>query len=486
MSRRCSFSECTDSVSGYNLAVTTSPVPEPISHRATAGWFLVAIATFHSAYSFPSLSFLMVVFVFALVRLSHTRSVRYAARVGLVLGLALYGPQLGFFWVIFGPAAIALWLVLAFWLAVFLGTLHQCRTRFGVVPATALAPVLWMGFEFFRGELYYLRFTWLNVGYAFSGQPLLLSLFGVYGTGFVLMAVASVADAMTSRMAWVMKLSVVAALALAVNLPAIRHGLGSQPSGFNPRVAAVQLEFPAEAQIIPALEQLRRAHPETDLFVLSEYTFDGPVPKRVGDWCRQHGKFLIAGGKDERPDHTFYNTAFVIGTNGDVVFQQAKSVPIQFFKDGLPATDQKLWRSPWGGLGLCICYDLSYTRVTDALIRAGAQALIVPTMDVVDWGEHQHRLHARVAPVRAAEYGVPILRVASSGISQLVDADAVVTAVVPFAKDGASITGSLPLVQGGRLPWDRIVARAAVGVTAAVLGWLVIVSLFLRFRRGKA
>ena len=62
----------------------------------------------------------------------------------------------------FGAAAIALWLVLAFWLAVFLGTLTECRVRWGDTMAAFFAPVLWMGFEFFRGELYYLRFTWLN------------------------------------------------------------------------------------------------------------------------------------------------------------------------------------------------------------------------------------------------------------------------------------------------------------------------------------
>jgi len=427
----------------------------------------------------------MVIFVFALVRLSHTRSVRYAGRLGLVLGLALYGPQLGFFWIIFGPAAIALWLVLAFWLAAFLGTLQQCRARLGNVAAIALAPVLWMGFEFFRGELYYLRFTWLNVGYAFSSQPLLLALFGVYGVGFVLMSLAAVTDVMTGRKALVMKSSGLVALALAVNLPAVHHGLGNPPSVPSPQIGAVQLEFPVEAQIVPALEQLRRVHPGTDLFVLSEYTFDGPVPKRVGDWCRQHGKFLIAGGKDERPDHAYYNTAFVIGTNGEVVFQQAKSVPIQFFKDGLPALDQKLWHSPWGDLGLCICYDLSYTRVTDTLIRAGAQALIVPTMDVVDWGEHQHRLHARVAPVRAAEYGVPILRVASSGISQLVAADGSVSASTPFAKEGATITGQLLLAPKGRRPWDRIAAWTCVGVTAVMLGWLLVAGIFWRKGRGE-
>jgi apolipoprotein N-acyltransferase len=415
----------------------------------------------------------MIVFLFALVRLSNVRSGRFAGRVGLLLGFLLYGPQLKFFWNIFGPAAIALWLVLAVWIAAFLFTLHQCRKHIGLRAAMLLAPVLWMGFEFFRSELYYLRFSWLNVGYAFSHQPLLLSLFGVYGIGFVLMALASVTDSLPRRAALPLLHAWAGILALIAPMTAMRHGIESPASGQVIRVAAVQLEFPAETQIVPALEQLRRDHPDTDLFVLSEYTFAGPVPPHVTDWCRQHQKHLIAGGKDERPDHTFFNTAFVIGTNGDVVFQQAKSVPIQFFNDGRPAPDQKLWHSPWGDLGLCICYDLSYTRVTDALIRAGAQALVVPTMDVVEWGEHQHRLHARVAPTRAAEYGLPLLRVASSGISQLVRPDAVVAAQTPFARQGARIVGELPLVQRARLPWDRLPARAAVAITGTVLVWLL-------------
>ena len=92
----------------------TKAASGPISLRAAVGWCLVAGASFHAAYVFPPLSFLLAVSVFALVRLSRARSTRIAVRAGLLLGLALYGPQLGFFWTIVGPAAVALWLVLAF------------------------------------------------------------------------------------------------------------------------------------------------------------------------------------------------------------------------------------------------------------------------------------------------------------------------------------------------------------------------------------
>ncbi len=185
---------------------------------------------------------------------------------------------------------------------------------------------------------------------------------------------------------------------------------------------AFKWNFLPSAEVLLNLDKLIKKYPQAQLLVLSEYTFQGPVPDTIKAWCQKNHRYLIAGGKDPAPNSQYFNTAFVIAPTGEVVFKQAKSVPIQFFKDGLPATEQKLWASPWGKIGLCICYDLSYTRVTDELVRLGAQAIIVPTMDVLDWGRHQHELHARVAPTRAAEYGIPIFRLASSGISQSVNA----------------------------------------------------------------
>jgi apolipoprotein N-acyltransferase len=240
------------------------------------------------------------------------------------------------------------------------------------------------------------------------------------------------------------------------------------------RVAGAQLEFPIPTDVISALDKLLATNPSTEVFVLSEYTFDGPVPDKVNAWCREHQRYLIVGGKDDGPDRNYYNTVFVIGPTGEIVFRQAKSVPIQFFKDGLPARGQKLWDSPWGKIGICICYDLSYTRVTDELIRLGAQAIIVPTMDVADWGRRQHELHARVAPVRAAEYGVPIFRLASSGISQMVTGAGEVVASAPFPGQQATINGTLSLGKPGTLPLDRWLAPFATAATGALIVWFVL------------
>lgn len=430
------------------------------------------VTAFHLAHSVAALSFLMVVFLFCVAQLARVASARAAFYTGLATGLALYGPQLGFFWTIFGAGAVALWLVLAFWIGLFVWGAHLCWRRLSALAFLACLPVLWTACEYFRSELYYLRFSWLSVGYAFAESPMLVGRLGAFGWSFALMLLAAMCQMLLlqapRKVASTLALLVPAGLGMLVN--GARWG-EPPPSaeGSAVQVAGVQLEFPGDTEALHALDRLVATHPQADLLVLSEYTFDGPVPDAVKNWCRKRQRYLVVGGKDPAGQGNFYDTAFVVGPTGEIVFQQGKAVPIQFFNDGLPAPAQRVWDSPWGQLGLCVCYDLSYTRVTDRLIRQGAQALIVPTMDLIGWGRHEHQLHARVAPIRAAEYGVPIFRLASSGISQLVDHRGRVVASAPFPGQGAMLAGELRLAARSRRPPDRWLAPGCVATSALLL-----------------
>ena len=431
------------------------------------GWITVAVVAFHSAYSSAHLSWLMVLYLFALLQLARADTWRKAFYPGLAVGVLIASSRLTFFWRIFGGGAMALWLVYAVWVGLFVALARLCLRRLGNRWGWAFIPLVWCGLEYFRSELYYLRFSWLNAGYAFADVPWEAPLrhVGMYGVGLLLMSVAAAA-AFWWQKSRVRSLATLLAGTGVVALCGYISGTAPQPriAGVL-HIAGVQMEFPAENEVLLRLRDLVRKHPEAEVVVLSECTFDGPVPDKVRAWCRENRRYLVAGGKEPLPGGKFYNTAFVVGPEGQVVFQQVKAVPIQFFKDGLPAPEQRLWESPWGKIGLCICYDLSYTRVTDHLVRLGAQALIVPTMDMMDWGEAQHRLHARVAPVRAAEYGLGIFRLASSGRSQMVDPTGRVLATAPCPGDGAMLAGELPLARAGRLPLDRSVAPVAAGLT---------------------
>lgn len=458
--------------------------PEP-SARA-AGWrkscfFLaLAILCFQLAYAsvkVPLAGLLMFGYAYFLIQLTNQPTVRRAFYFGLAAGFADAAGQAFFFAKIFSAAAVVLWLVFAFWIGIFTAVSCGCIRRWGMDKAICLVPVIWTGTEYFRSELYYLRFSWLNIGYAFTGFPCApFHFWGMYGVGFIVFAIAAALVCVTNgvRKFWITRL--VWGLILIVGLSWLSQVLameGGSPAPQRLKLAGVQMEFPPEKVIPKILTQALAKYTNAQIFVLSEYTLDGGVPASLKEWCRLRRRYLVVGGKDVVTNDVYYDTAFVVGTNGEIIFKQAKSVPIQFFKDGLPARRQALWDSPWGEIGICICYDLSYTRVTDELVRQGAQLLIVPTMDVEEWGRHEHELHSRVAPVRAAEYGVPIFRVASSGISQAVTADGSTIARASMPGNGDIFAAEFEIPARGSLPLDRFLAPFCVIATGAILAILL-------------
>ncbi len=482
----------------------------PWPWRRIGGLIALGTAGFHLAFAYTTMAWLIVLLPFALIGLSRLPRWRMAFYPAVLLGMICYAPKLTFFWTIFGFGAVALWLVLSVWLGFFavgiwwLGqrlfvgrasapgesvllkeaTGHPLagrgRPAYGSLRLLLVAPVLWTALEFFRSELYWLRFAWLTPGMAFDQWPGLMATLGSYGIGFVAALLAAAASLLVGRTARPSRSSgslpehgdlagrPTTTGTMAVLLAALFLTFASSTSAKTVQIAGAQLEFPTHDEVLATLNKLVVRYPQTELVILSEYTFDADPPKSVLKWCRDHSRYLIVGGKDYLPDGSFYNTAFVVSSGGEIIFRQAKKQPIQFFKDGKPAPSQQVWQSPWGRIGIAICYDFSYSRVIDELVEQGAQALIIPTMDVIDWGRTQHETHARLGPIRAAEYGLPVVRVCSSGVSQIVSANGRVEQDLPFDGQGAMFAGTLMLGNAGHLPLDRWLVRGCVALAAVL------------------
>ena len=154
-------------------------------------WLALAVACFHAAYTsihFPVLGLFIFGYAYGLVKLTDQPSVRRAFYFGLATGYLCYAPQLFFMWRIFNVAAVVLWLVLAFWVGLFTAIICGCIRRWGKNKALWLVPMVWTGIEYFRSELYYLKFSWLTTGgvfpHNFPYAPLLC--YGMYGIGFLI------------------------------------------------------------------------------------------------------------------------------------------------------------------------------------------------------------------------------------------------------------------------------------------------------------
>ncbi len=456
------------------------PSPTALPWRSALGWVLAGAASFHLAFLYAPLAFLVGVYLFALFRLSTLATPRRALWAGVAMGFLCFAPQLGFFYTIFSFSAVALWSVLAFWLGMYVLAQHLVWARFGSRAAAWLAPVLWLGFEFFRSELYYLRFTWLSAGYAFAeGENLpLLYWPGVYGAGALVMLAAAWGTLLSRRgaLCWGTAWTVALATLCSVPIPSLSLKASAYSGPGPTRIAGIQIEHKHDLEVLEALKKLRATHPEAEVLVLSELAFDGPVPARVRKWCAQEKIFLVAGGKDpiSEDGKVFYNSVFVISPEGEVVHRQAKTIPIQFMADGQPAPSQKPFPLPNSMTGFCICYDLSFTRVTDELIRQGSRLLIVPTADEIEWGAYEHRLHGRIAPTRAAEHRVALFRLASSGISQAVNRDGKVLASAPYPGELATLAMNERTLYPTRIPPDRWLGRISAVVAWGVFGWLAL------------
>lgn len=324
-------------------------------------WLGISVACFHIAYAslrFPAAALFVFGYAIALICLADQPTTRRAFYFCLAAGVLCVAPESYFFWKIFNAAAIVLWLILAFWIGLFGAIVCASIRRLGRSKSAWLVPVIWTGLEYFRSELYYLKFSWLNIGYVFSNfQIFSPSFFGMYGIGFVVVAIASATLFLSFKKACAVVLVCVVLAAWS------NPGWRIKESASAVSLAGIQLEFPPPGILPQVLDFALKKNPDAQIFVLSEYTLDGGVPESLRNWCRRRSRFVVVGGKDFVTNEVYYNTAFVISTNGETVFKQAKSVPIQFFKDGLPAPGQDIWNSPWGKIGFCICYDLSYTRV---------------------------------------------------------------------------------------------------------------------------
>ena len=82
--------------------------PQREGNRAVPGtgwrillWVVVAATAFHAAYAAPAASWLMVVYLFALLQLAQAAKWRAAFYPGLAVGLLIAAGRLDFFWNIF-------------------------------------------------------------------------------------------------------------------------------------------------------------------------------------------------------------------------------------------------------------------------------------------------------------------------------------------------------------------------------------------------
>jgi apolipoprotein N-acyltransferase len=85
-----------------------------------------------------------------------------------------------------------------------------------------------------------------------------------------------------------------------------------------------------------------------------------------------------------------------------------------------------------------------------------------------------------MGPIRAAEYHLPVVRVASSGVSQAIDSTGKVIASAPCPGQGAVLSAALNFSKSTRLPPDRWLAAGSAALTGILLTALSVLKFLKR------
>ena len=152
---------------------------------------------------------------------------------------------------------------------------------------------------------------------------------------------------------------------------------------------------------------------------------DDPTLRDLAAAAAHHGVWLLVGSLallTRDPDGRFANRSFLIGPDGEIRARYDKIhmfdvdvSPEETFResDGFRPGDRAvLSETPWGNLGLTVCYDIRFPALYRRLAQAGAAILTVPAaFSPVTGAAHWESL----LRARAIETGCFVLAPAQTG-----------------------------------------------------------------------
>ena len=129
---------------------------------------------------------------------------------------------------------------------------------------------------------------------------------------------------------------------------------------------------------------------------------DGPLAQAVAAIAQRHGIAIVCGYPEHNPHGKPFNAAQVIAADGERPMNYRKThlfgdMDRAQFSAGDAASQVFEWRG-WR-LGLLICYDVEFPEAVRGLALQGADAVLVPTANMVGFDEVPNTL----LPARACE-----------------------------------------------------------------------------------
>lgn len=397
------------------------------------------------------------------------------------------------------------------------------RFRSPVVRALAFA-CMWVAWEMVRSRFLY-GCPWNLLGHALYRQPAFMQA-AAWGGAYLLSWLAVACGALLG-LAWLARdrpRSASIACMLALGVPVLAAAMGS--AGLSARAqtrtaASVAARAPLRVGLVQAnvgrhelwnpgrrtghldrLLEMSRAPAlrGADLIVWAENAVpflldaDREAREKIAALARELDAFILTGAPRSEQDDSgharLYNAVYLFSPDGVQLgtYDKVKLLP---FIERTPAwavpflrPDQALETWPGRAAGVfevrgwkvapLICFESTYPELARAAVAMGADMLLNVSND--SWFDRgaAPQQHFAMTLMRAPEFGVPLVRVANTGVSAVIDADGRLLAQLP--RRAAAV--ALAVVPPGQ-------ARSVYATLGDVFGWSCVASAFALFVRAR-
>ncbi len=196
----------------------------------------------------------------------------------------------------------------------------------------------------------------------------------------------------------------------------------------------------AELAVLPENFAILADNESAKFAVAESVPGEGPILSTMRGLAKKHNIALVLGGMPEKSarDSHVHNTAVYLDQAGEVraIYRKIHlfdvSIPdgADYRESGTvaPGQDAVVADTPWGGLGLSVCYDVRFPELYRALSAKGARMIAIPAAFTLHTGrDHWHvLLRARAIEnlsfvLAAAQYGRHNPKRVTYGHSLIVD-----------------------------------------------------------------
>ena len=488
----------------------SGPLAPRLLGAAVAG--LLATATFPPYDLWP----LAVPSVALLVLVCRGQRPRRGALLGLVFGLAMFLPLLGWMRVIGVDAWVALSLLEAAFFAVMAALLPLVLR----LPAWPLwVACLWVAQELGRATVPFGGFPWGRLAFGQTTSP--FTPYAALGGAPLVSFAAALSGALLAYVVIARTRLVLAGVALAgaVLVPAVAFAVPLPTDGTPATAAVVQGSVPGEGlDFLGEREEVLRRHvaatqrlsqditagrvASPDLVVWPENASDidpfrDPAARAlIDDAVRSVGVPVLVGAVLDGPGADYVSNAGIVWDPASGAgARYVKRHPVPFgeyipFRDqlaGLFARLDQIPRDFYAGdkpglldvgparVGDVICFEIAYDGLVRDVVDGGADVLVVQTNNATYNGTAQPAQQLAMSRLRATEFGRSVLIASTSGLSAVVAPDGRALAQTE-EREARTLVREVPLREGrtvaARLGPSVEWLLAGLGLAAAVAGGL--------------